>query len=477
MKQISGGSDAGSFIVIGGGLSGLSVLHALALLRKPGQAYGLRLLEKETRPGGTIGTVLRDECLFEQGPNGFLDSRASTLALLKELGLDEELLRADRQAADRFISIGGKLHSMPTSPLAMLRFSPMNAAEKFRILAEPFIARATDPKETIYAFGRRRLGDAFARYFLDPMVSGIFAGDASKLVLGEAFPRIHEIELEHGSLIRGMFKLMAQRKSRAKAGQPAGEMRSLRLGMGQLTDTLAKRYTDLIHYHEEVRSIRKADGKYIVESSRGAYKADQVIISSPAYAAATMIKDMDRELSQSLSAVPYAAIAVVGFSFPLSAFITRPRGFGYLIPSGEQKKVLGVLLCSNLFAGRSAAGEIMLRVMIGGARHPEVLDHTDEVLFKIAQDEIRSAWGLNAGPRVRFLARWPRAIPQYNVEYIDVKRRIIAQLQCHQGLHIASNFIGGISMNDCTHNAQLLAKSLSVQNDSAMVSVPGKAFG
>jgi oxygen-dependent protoporphyrinogen oxidase len=455
------GRSSHSVIIIGGGLSGLSVLHALASQDPSRRIENIRLLEKEDRPGGTIQTVLEQSCLFEQGPNAFLDSRASTLALINELGLAHELLRADPAAADRFIAVSGQLHSMPLSPQALLCFSPMTMAGKLRILAEPFIARGKNPDETVYEFGRRRLGKAFARLFLDPMVSGIFAGNASELILKEAFPKIYKIEQEYGSLVRGMLALRAQKKSKARAGQPAGDLRSLRFGMGQLTTTLAAKYSQYIQCGEAVLRVQKTSSGYSIESNRGVYQADTVICSAPAYTAAEFLEPLDPALAHSLSKVHYAPLAVTGWSFPKTSFTRIPQGFGYLIPSSENKQVLGVLLCSNLFPGRATGGNIMLRVMIGGARHPDILKKSDETLLSMAYNELNTTYGLNGAPTARFLARWPKAIPQYDQGYIKLKQSILDQAARHQGLYLAANYIGGVSMNDCTDNARTFADNLT----------------
>ena len=194
-------------LVIGGGISGLSVLHNLKKKYAADPHIQVRLLEKNGYAGGTARTKKYPHCLFEEGPNGFLDSKKSTLQLAQELGIDGDLLPAHHQSAIRYICLKNKLHKLPHNPAGMFKFKPFSLYDKIRFPLEFFVPKGTTPNETVYDFGKRRIGENFSRLFLDPMVSGIFGGDARNMDLKSAFPRIYEIEQTYGSLIKGMIAL------------------------------------------------------------------------------------------------------------------------------------------------------------------------------------------------------------------------------------------------------------------------------
>ena len=239
-----------SILIIGGGISGLAVLHYLKQKYAGRPDVEVLLLEKDAAAGGTVRSVVRNGCLFETGPNGFLDSsplrpigslregpngqrepngKPRTLELVAELGLVGELVKAGRDAQVRYICLNNVLHPFPMSPGGLFGFRPMRLREKLRVFAEPFVARGTDPGESVYGFGARRLGEKFSRLFLDPMVSGIYGGDARETVLKAAFGRIHELEQRYGSLFKAMMRLR-------KGGMPKGTLTSFHRGQEQLTD-------------------------------------------------------------------------------------------------------------------------------------------------------------------------------------------------------------------------------------------------
>lgn len=444
-------------IVVGGGISGLSVLHNLKKKYAADPHIQIRLLEKNDYTGGTARTRKYPHCFFEEGPNGFLDSKESTLQLVKELGLEGELAPAHHQSAIRYICLNNQLHKLPMNPADMFKFKPFSLYDKFRFPMEIFIPKGTKPNETVYEFGRRRIGENFSRLFLDPMVSGIFGGDASNMDLKSAFPRIYAIEQTYGSLIKGMIALKKQkgagRKIAAASGQPGGRLTSFKGGMSQLTDALYKRYHDSIHLYEEVTAIHRLAEGFSVETLKTQYFAQEVFVCAPAYKTAHFVGNFAPKLSQALEQIAYAPIAVVGLVYRRQQFDRFPDGFGYLIPSSEGKKVLGVLFDSNIFPDRCDPEHFLFRVMIGGARHSDIINLSHDELFALARKEIADTLQLQMSPADQIIKVWPEAIPQYNKNYPALKITIEEEVKKFHGLHLVANYLNGVSLNDCTANA------------------------
>ena len=261
---------ARQIIIIGGGLSGLTALHALSRKFHAAPDVHIRLLEKEPAVGGPIRTIRRNGVQFEAGPNGFLDSKPSVINLAKELGLENDLIASRTEAAVRYICVDGILHAVPMDPVSFFKFKPLSLRDKVRILSEVFVSRGNAEDETVAEFGTRRLGPNFTKYFLDPMISGIFAGDVEELSLRAAFPRMYELEQTHGSLFKAAWRISLEKrrlKTSAAAGNPTrgkSVLYSLKGGMGQLIETLQQRYEASIATSQGVLSLEPQGRGYAV---------------------------------------------------------------------------------------------------------------------------------------------------------------------------------------------------------------------
>ncbi len=436
-----------NIIIIGGGISGLATLHYLNQKYQNRTDVQILLLEKSPCLGGTIQTLKRNDCLFETGPNGFLNNKPRTLEFFKEIDLNKELVQANPEAKYRFISLKNKLYPIPTSPKSFLTASFLNPLDKIRVLGEIFISRGNNPEESIFEFGQRRLGKKFTEIFLDAMVSGIHGGRAKDINLKAAFPRIYALEQEYGSLFKAMFVL------KGKGGMPAGTLTSFQQGMGRCMETLGQRYKENILLNQEVGSINFLNGQFKIETLARTFEANELFLCCPAYSASRMFKTCDTKIAELLEQIPYAPMVVVGLVFPLKSFPKEPVGFGFLIPSSEKKEVLGVLLDSNIFMGRCPKDHILFRVMIGGARFPDILNKSKEELIQSAIKEVENHFSLKGSPVETFFTSWSKAIPQYNQIYVKTQEELKEELKSWPRLHIVANYWGGISFNDCIENA------------------------
>lgn len=456
-----------NIVIIGGGISGLALLHYLKQKYSRRDDVQIILLEKNDHLGGTICSLKKDGSLFETGPNGFLDSKPRTPELIKDLGLKDSLVRANEESKIRYLSVHNTLHPFPINPQSFLSFKLFTPLEKLRIFREWFVAKGNNPSESVYDFGKRRFGEKFARLFLDPMVSGIYGGDARRTVLKAVFPKIYQLEQEHGSLFKALMKTRKTREAKDNSmGSPAGTLTSLRHGMAQLIEAIGKRYQEHIRPRREVVSISCSQNQYKILSRAGRpLAADDLFVCVPAYSAGPMLKNVDGKMAAELEKIFYAPLVVVGLVIPLKHFTVRPKGYGYLIPSSEGKEVLGVLFESNIFPGRCREDQMLFRVMIGGVRHPHILDKTKEQLTDLAFNEIRLRTGAG-GQRVLvredldeiFFVPWKKAIPQYDLEYSAAVDIIEKELCRHPRLHLVANYLKGVSLNDCIENAYQAAR-------------------
>ncbi len=442
-----------NIIIVGGGISGLATLHFLKQKFAHRSDVSILLLEKNSHAGGTIQSIRQNGYLFETGPNGFLNNKPRTIEFFESLGLKDDLMEASPEAKSRYIALKNKLYPIPTDPKAFLSTPLLNPFEKARVLKEVFIPKGSNPQESIFEFGQRRLGKRFAEIFLDAMVAGIYGGDARAINLKAAFPRIYNLEQEYGSLFKAMFALKKEKKASKNLGMPSGLLTSFRNGMGQGIEALTQRYKEHILFNQEVRSITFKQNQWTVEASGQSFVADELFLCCPSHSAAAMLQNSQPKIAQLLQKIYYAPIAVVGLGFSLTDFKERPKGFGFLIPSLEKKEILGVLFDSNIFSGRAPEDKILFRIMLGGARSPNILERSQEELIQIAFKEIQNYFGVKNPPQETFFKAWPKAIPQYNLSCVSLQEELERQLSALPSAHIIANYWKGISLNDCIENA------------------------
>ncbi len=457
-------------IIIGGGISGLAtawLLRAKALAT--GKELDITLLEKEGQAGGKIKSIKADGYTCEWGPNGFLDSKPQTLDLCRALGVESNLHRSNDNARKRFIFSGGTLHQLPDGGPAFLKSGLISWPGKLRLALEPtpFITPApAGVDETLAAFGRRRLGKEALDKLIAPMVSGIFAGDPETMSLISCFPRIAELEREYGGLIRAMIKLGKKKKQDLAAGKvvssaagPGGVLTSFREGIQYLSDALAVSLEGIVTPGVTVTAVHKGESvPYRVTCSSGAeYEADQVIVASPAFAAADMLDGLDGGIAGILRQIPYASMTVICFGYSRGQIGRSLDGFGYLIPKQEGCSTLGTLWDSSMFEDRAPEGKVLLRSMMGGACFPEyVALSDDEVVAKVRRD-LALTMGIESQPEFVRIFRHPQAIPQYTVGHGARLQGLEECLKAHPGLLLTGNSYRGIGLNDCVAAAERAA--------------------
>lgn len=449
-------------IIAGAGISGLATAQAL-LLRQPDAE--IIIFEATQRVGGKVWTEKSQQgYLCEGGVNGFLDKIPRTLELCEAAGVAP--LSAAAAAQNRYVYSRGELHKLPEKPPEFLTSRLLSVPGRLRVLYE-LVAGGTDkPDETLAEFGTRRLGrEAFER-LIDPMAAGVFAGDATKLSLRSCFPRIHEVEMEYGSLLRGLFKLQLQARRAGRKNTPGpgpgGRLTSFANGMSVLTDKLAAHLGSRIHTASPVTDISRNGERYQVQLENGREEeGDVLILAVPAHAQARIMQRFDPSLAELLGEIPYPPLSVCCFGYQTQRVGKILDGFGFLVPSKEGRGVLGTIIDSNVFPGRAPAGSILLRSMVGGARTPELATLPDGQLIDRVRDDLQDILGLQAEPDFIRIFRHERAIPQYVVGHAARLAAIDESLHRHPGLVLTGNAFKGVSLNDCVVNAWKTAKSLT----------------
>jgi oxygen-dependent protoporphyrinogen oxidase len=453
-------------VIVGAGISGLSAAYRVQQ-RLP--TAEVRVLEAGSHPGGTIGTVRRDGFQVEIGPNGFLDTKPTTLELAQDVGLREHLVAARESAGkNRYLFLGDKLERLPSGPMDLLKSPLLSWRGKLSFLCERFRGRGrADADESIDAFARRRAGAEVAETFADAMVTGIFAGDPGRLSLPACFPRVAALEREHGSVLKGFARAAKQRRADAKArGVPyerPGKLWSFREGLGLLVDTLAQRLRTPPEYGVAVRRLRKADdGTWtVVGEGTQCWPADAVVLTCPAHQQVGILEEIDEALARRIAEIPFNRIAVIAVAFRAVDVRTSVDGFGFITPQRLGRDLLGVQWCSSIYPGRAPEGTVLMRAMCGGWKRGDMVGWDDERLLSAVRAELRLAMGIEAAPVFHYIVRWERGIPQYHLGHLERLDWINERLARHPRLYLAGNSYRGVAMNECTEQASLLAERLA----------------
>ncbi|HOH29107.1 MAG TPA: protoporphyrinogen oxidase [Candidatus Hydrogenedentes bacterium] len=432
-------------IVIGGGVSGLCAAHYLAI--SLGKA-SLVTLETGPGPGGTTGSDSVDGYILDWGSNGFLDREPLTASWAEELGLAPDTIKANTAAAKRFIYRNGKLHQVRMPPGFFL--SPLLSVRgRLRLCCEPLIPQIKgDSPESIFEFASRRIGREAARIMVGAMVLGIYGGDAHQLSMAHCFPRMVRMEQEYGGLFKA---LMAIRKNRkASPMGPPGTLTTYKGGIGALPMRAATALGDAMRYNTSATAIRPIEGGYAVSLADGeTLSARAVVVATPAYAAARLVRELHPPAARALADIPYAGLTVACLGYPRDAVRHDLDGFGFLVPRGQDLRLLGCIWTSTLFPFQAPRGSVLLRVMLGGAPDPDANLLSDEAAVSLVRRELEPLLGITGAPELARLYRHPRGIPQYTLGHearLDALDK--AETAC-PGLVFTGNAYRGIGLNDC----------------------------
>lgn len=451
--------------IIGAGVAGLTCAYRLTQQHPD---WHVTVLEQAPHPGGNVRAVTHQGYTFDLAANGVLPA-PDTLALFEDLGLSPE--PAADTAKRRFIFKDGGLHALPESPLGLLRFPLLLPSEKMRVLLEPWLTKKHPQEESVHGFIARHFGRTFADLFAEPFVLGVSGGDARKTSLDALFPRMRQLEHKHGSLLKGMISMQRAAKKRAReTGQapPKRRLMSLPGGMGTLTKTLAEKLEPHIRCNTSVTGIQQQDGGFNLQLQNGeTLTADQVVVTAPAHAAASLVQDISTEAAKALREIPFVDMRVLAMGFDRVHVPHALNGFGFLVPANQGVDSLGVLFTSSVFKDRAPEGKVLLRVITGGHRQPDICARPFEDVLAMVKRDLERTLGITAAPDMVYDIPWPKGIPQYLLGHSA--RVVKAEQALPEGIWLAGNSYHGIGVNDTLQHAQQLAQTMTARPRATLV--------
>lgn len=439
-------------IIIGGGPAGLA---AAFWHRRKHPDQQVLVLEARSRAGGWVQSNRRDGYLCEVGPQGIRPTD-SFAQLVAELGVQDQLVEARPSASRRWFGRDGKLLPVPSGPISLLTSPLLSWRGKLRLLRESRVSPApgVDGEESMASFCLRRFGPETVP-LVHAMVGGVFAGDAERLEVASAFPMVAQLEREHGSVMRGMRK-----RRQARRANPNAKKRPTLVtfggGMADLTQCLAAQVGDALRCDAPVQAVQRNEHGWLASMCDGTeLRARRLVMACPAHVSARLLAGAVPELSTELRAIPFASLASVYLGLAMTAPPKKLTGFGFLLASQLGNPVLGAIYVSQIFPSHAPEGHVLVRVMIGGVRHPDIVAHDDVQLITTAVETLAKYTGITIDPSFTHVERCRTAIPQYELGHDQRMRRIATMLAALPGLRLCGNSYKGVAVT-----AQLGADAL-----------------
>jgi oxygen-dependent protoporphyrinogen oxidase len=469
--------------IIGGGIAGLAAAWELEKARAAGKPVEYTLFEAGPRLGGSIASEIVNGAVLERGPDSFLSEKPAAAELCRELGLGDALIPSNDAARKTYIVVRNRLVPLPDglmflvpTKLVPTALTPLfSLGTKLRMALELLHPpRPAQGDESVAALVERHFGAEAVHRLADPLLSGIYGGEAAQLSAQTVLPRLVEMERKHGSLTRGMLAAHRQMRARvkktatqsAKSGPPA-IFTSLRGGMQQLVDAIAARLNPAsIRLNAQVGNLRKTDAGWRLGVGANSHSFDAIILASQAWAAGALLGEVDSVLADDLAAVPYSSSITVNLVYDESRIGTLPEGFGFLVPASEKRAMLACTFVHRKFLGRTPPGKAVLRSFLGGMKNEALLAEPDAALIAIVRHELSEILGANilnpaAEPEHTQVTRWRRAMAQYSVGHKERMARISTRAAALSGLRLAGNAYDGIGIPDCIRLGRQAARELA----------------
>jgi protoporphyrinogen/coproporphyrinogen III oxidase len=456
--------------IIGGGISGLAAAYECEQQQRSGADLEYVLYESSSRLGGVLRTDNIENCIVEAGPDSFVTEKPWAADLCRSIGLGNQLIGSNDADRKTYILTHGRLVEMPDGLMFMVPtkilptgFSSLFSWKtKLRMTQELFHPpRAVDHDESVAAFVERHYGSEMVDRLADPLLSGVYGGEAASLSVRAVLPRFAEMERTHGSLGRAM--LNARKKtSSGPHKNPRSLFTSLKSGMQHLAEGVASQLTrGSLLLNTSVQAIQPEAGGWVVSAGMSSDQFDRVIVALPAPAAAKVLRIASADLSGELASIQYSSSITVGLGYDRKVRQSLPPGFGFLVPRSEGKRLLAATFVHNKFPHRAPEDRALLRCFFAGSTAENIWPLADDQIVGIVRNELQQILGLRAEPLFARVYKWKSAMAQYGVGHLDRLERMERLRQKLPGLGLAGNGYRGIGVPDCVRSGRDAAAALA----------------
>ncbi len=448
--------------IIGGGIAGLSAAFHLERARRDGVHLDWTLFEKSERVGGVIKTETDSGFVLEAGPDSFLTAKPEGAQFCCDLGIGDQLTYSNDATRKTYVLLRGRLVEIPPGLEFMVptRVWPIASSPlfsfrtKLRMVGELFTSASHhDQDESVGDFVRRHFGQEMMERVAEPLLAGVYGGNADEMSLRAVLPRFAEMERNSGSLVRATLKSRASRRNTGSLAQPL--FTSLKAGMQQMVDAAtASLPPERIRLRACVSTVQPCNDDWQVMTGDQTGRFQAVLLALPSVIAAGLLRRFHPALIEGLRQIPYSSSAAVVLGY---ADARLPAGHGFLAPRTEDRKMMACTFVHRKFSDRAPEGAALLRCFFSSSRFPDLLNQSDDELLKIARSELKQILGLAADPCLRRVFRWESALPQYGVGHLERVAEMERMLAEIPGVQIIGNSFHGVGIPDCIKSGKQAA--------------------
>ena len=456
--------------IIGGGISGLTTAFYLEQERRRGAPVDFVVLESAPRFGGAIQTERVDGFVLEAGPDSFLSSKPWARELCDDLRLSSHLIGSRDSERKTYILLDGVLEPIPFGMQMMVptKIGPVitsrlfSRSTKWAMLREYFSPPEplpADDDESVASFVSRHFNSEVVDRLADPLLAGIYGGDASLLSARATLPQMVDSECRYQSLVRGALKM---RKETPHSKEPPPLFTSMKDGMQRIVEAITRQLPrETLRCACRVDALRTRGEGWQITSAGVTEDFDQVILALPAHVCAKLMSEVRgaERVTEILGEFSYSSAVVVSLAYKCSE-IALPPGFGFLVPREEGKRMMACTFVHNKFENRVPEGAALLRVFLGGSRDAEILDLGDNEIIEIVRRELRDILKLTGEPQLARVFKWHKSMAQYEVGHLLRVARLEMHLQRFPGLHLSGNAYHGIGIPDCVRMGRSAADAI-----------------
>ncbi len=431
-------------VILGAGISGLSVAHFLSKKNND-----FLVVEKTNRVGGYIHSQKKNGFLIENGPNTVLINNPSIQQLIDDCHLTHSLIFSNDDAKNnRYLLRDGKLQLLPKTPKEFLWSPIMNWHQKLTLLKDLFASKHKQDT-TVASFISKRFGKAAAKQLFEPFLTGIYAGNIEEMSTKHTLNKIWSLEQQYGSVIKGLKKQKSKNSPR---------IFNFPDGLSQLTDTLGKKYKANLLLNQDMKQISSTDDGYKLTTTDNSIQCQRIISTIPSFALSTLIEN--HHLASSLNTIRYVPVDVFHFGFEKASVKNQSPGFGVLSKPSDNKHFLGILFNSRIFPHVCSLDKELFTVIVGGDLQSHLCQLPSQELKSLILKEVNELLECSADPIFTNHTVYKKGIPQYHLNHDKIEKEIKEFETNNSNFYILGNYFNGVSVSDCIKNADSLVHKL-----------------
>lgn len=450
-------SNSKKILIAGGGITGLSAAYYLQKeINEKDLPYEVKLVEAGSRLGGKIKTTRRNGFVIEQGPDSFLSRKQPGVKLVRELGLSDQLVR--NGTGQSFILVHNKLHKIPKGsymgvPVSLRPFLSsgiFSTQGKLRAGMDFVLPKGKTGDQSLGGFFRRRFGNELVENLIEPLLSGIYAGDLDDMGIMATFPDFYQLEREHRSLMKGLRETMPEKKVQKKSdGKKQGMFYSFENGLETLIERLEEVLGDSVSLGVGVDHVEKKEHGYHVLLSNGeVYKADAVVMATPHDTMPKLFSQFD--VFDEFQDIPATSVANVAMAFDESVVKQDIDGTGFVVSRNSDFRITACTWTHKKWPNAAPEGKALVRCYVGRPSDQSVVDLSDDEITDIVLSDLKKTMDITAKPEFSVISRWKDAMPQYTVGHTErianVRQRMRQKLP---GVFLAGSSYEGVGIPDC----------------------------